>query len=185
MSQSVLLGLRYALNPPAPVAAPVLAAAPPATVAAPQNLARSYLLFFDWDSAELSTRANQIILDAAQNAGRVRYTKIDVQGHVAWELIDRSSSIPKLEVETPGLASPTPQARALAMISISSRSRAFSLSFLESFSPLGMALGSRMTAAAVTGPAQGPRPASSTPQTGWGLCASSDQSGPPRRMLSA
>ena len=81
MSQSVLLGLRYALNTPAPVAAPVLAAVPPATVAAPQNLARSYLLFFDWDSAELSTRANQIILDAAQNAGRVRYTKIDVQGH--------------------------------------------------------------------------------------------------------
>ncbi len=35
--------------------------------------------------------------------------KIDVQGHVAWELIDRSSSIPKLEVETPGLASPTPE----------------------------------------------------------------------------
>jgi len=35
--------------------------------------------------------------------------KIDVQGHVAWELIDRSSSIPKLEVETPGLATPAPE----------------------------------------------------------------------------
>jgi len=35
--------------------------------------------------------------------------KIDVQGHVAWELIDRSSSIPKLEVETPGLAAPAPE----------------------------------------------------------------------------
>jgi hypothetical protein len=32
--------------------------------------------------------------------------KIDVQGHVAWELIDRSSAIPKLEVETPGGAVP-------------------------------------------------------------------------------
>ncbi|NQW48914.1 MAG: hypothetical protein HQ464_14235 [Planctomycetes bacterium] len=28
--------------------------------------------------------------------------KIDVQGFVAWELIDRSSAIPKLEIETPG-----------------------------------------------------------------------------------
>ncbi len=33
--------------------------------------------------------------------------KIEVQGHVAWELIDRSSSIPKLVVETPGLAPAT------------------------------------------------------------------------------
>jgi hypothetical protein len=32
--------------------------------------------------------------------------KIDVQGHVAWELIDRSSAIPKLEVELPGGAVP-------------------------------------------------------------------------------
>ena len=32
--------------------------------------------------------------------------KVDVQGHVAWELIDRSSAIPKLEVETPGGAVP-------------------------------------------------------------------------------
>lgn len=32
--------------------------------------------------------------------------KIDVQGHVAWELIDRSSAIPKLEIETPGGAVP-------------------------------------------------------------------------------
>ncbi|MFM9197705.1 MAG: hypothetical protein ACKOWG_18605 [Planctomycetia bacterium] len=32
--------------------------------------------------------------------------KIDVQGHVAWELIDRSTAIPQLEVELPGGAVP-------------------------------------------------------------------------------
>ncbi len=30
--------------------------------------------------------------------------KIDIKGHVVWELIDRSAAIPKIEVETPGLA---------------------------------------------------------------------------------
>ena len=39
-------------------------------------------------------------------------------------------------------------------------------SFLESLSPRGMRSGSRMTAAATTGPASGPRPASSQPATG-------------------
>ncbi len=31
--------------------------------------------------------------------------KIDIKGHVVWELIDRSAAIPKIEVETPGLPS--------------------------------------------------------------------------------
>src|SRR5207237_10070731 len=39
-------------------------------------------------------------------------------------------------------------------------------SFLESFRPRGMRLGSRITAAATTGPASGPRPASSHPAIG-------------------
>ena len=39
-------------------------------------------------------------------------------------------------------------------------------SFLESLRPRGMRSGSRMTAAATTGPASGPRPASSQPATG-------------------
>src|SRR3989338_6029934 len=45
-----------------------------------------------------------------------------------------------------------------------SRSRCFSESFLESASPAMGLLASRITAAALTGPAKGPRPASSTPQ---------------------
>ena len=42
-------------------------------------------------------------------------------------------------------------------------SRRFAVTCLESFSPSGMRTGSRITAAAVTGPASGPRPTSSIP----------------------
>ena len=55
---------------------------------------------------------------------------------------------------------------ALARIGSKSASRCAALSFLESSRPSGMRAGSRITAAATTGPAQGPRPASSMPQTG-------------------
>src|SRR6185312_9382681 len=44
-----------------------------------------------------------------------------------------------------------------------SASRRFSLSFLESSRPAMGRAGSRITAATTTGPAKGPRPASSTP----------------------
>ena len=82
LNQSAMLGLRYALNSPA-AAAPE-AAPPPvmsATPAAAPSPSRSYLVFFDWDRADLSVRATQIIADAAQNVTKVQYTKIDVQGH--------------------------------------------------------------------------------------------------------
>ena len=58
------------------------------------------------------------------------------------------------------------QATARALISISSSSRRSCVSALESSMPTGMSSGSRITAPAETGPAHGPRPASSTPQTG-------------------
>ncbi len=81
INHSALIGLRYALftppAAPAPVAAPVMSAVNTATPAP----SRSYLLFFDWDRADLSVRATQIIADAASNATKVQYTKIDVEGH--------------------------------------------------------------------------------------------------------
>jgi outer membrane protein OmpA-like peptidoglycan-associated protein len=83
INQSVLIGLRYALytapavQPAASAPVPVMAAVP-AAAPAPSH---SYLLFFDWDRADLSLRATQIIAEAAQNSTKVRYTKIDVQGH--------------------------------------------------------------------------------------------------------
>ena len=53
---------------------------------------------------------------------------------------------------------------ALLLISVAKKSRRFSLSFLESAKPSMGLSPSRMTQAAVTGPAHGPRPASSIPQ---------------------
>ncbi|MDJ0387020.1 OmpA family protein [Roseomonas sp. E05] len=77
-NHSVFVGLRYAFNqptPPAPV--PVVA---PAPAAAPAP-ARTYLVFFDFDRADLTDRARQIIAEAAQNSGRVQSTRIEVAGH--------------------------------------------------------------------------------------------------------
>jgi opacity protein-like surface antigen len=61
-NHSILIGLRYAFGatPPPPVAAPVAPA--PAPAPAP---ARTYLVFFDFDRADLTDRARQIIAEAA------------------------------------------------------------------------------------------------------------------------
>lgn len=76
-NHSLLIGLRYAFNPPAPPPPPVVAPAP-AVVPAP---ARTYLVFFDFDRADLTDRARQIIADAAQASTRVQTTRIEVAGH--------------------------------------------------------------------------------------------------------
>jgi len=75
-NHSLLLGVRYAFNAPRPAAAAV--APTPAPAAAP---ARTYLVFFDWDRADLTDRARQIIAEAATNARTVRSTRIEVAGH--------------------------------------------------------------------------------------------------------
>ena len=76
-NHSVMLGLRYALFQPPPPPPPVAVAAP-AVAPAP---ARTYLVFFDWDRADLTARAREIIAEAASNAGRVQATRIEVAGH--------------------------------------------------------------------------------------------------------
>ena len=75
-NHSLLLGVRYAFNtaPPPPPAAPV----PPTPVVTP---ARTYLVFFDWDRADLTDRARQIVREAAQASTRVQTTRIEVQGN--------------------------------------------------------------------------------------------------------
>ena len=74
-NHSVMLGVRYAFNAaPPPVAAPV-APAPRA------EAARTYLVFFDWDRANLTDRARQIIAEAAQATTRVQVTRIEVSGY--------------------------------------------------------------------------------------------------------
>jgi outer membrane protein OmpA-like peptidoglycan-associated protein len=83
-NHSAFLGLRYAFNAPRPMAPVVPVAVAPAAAPAP---ARTYLVFFDFDRADLTDRARQIIAEAAQNAGRVQTTRIEVAGHA-----DRSGS---------------------------------------------------------------------------------------------
>ncbi len=71
-----LFGIRYAFGvapPPPPPPPPVVTPAP-----AP---ARTYLVFFDWDRADLTARAWQIIREAAENSRRVAYTRIEVNGY--------------------------------------------------------------------------------------------------------
>ena len=69
-NHSILLGLRYAFS--APRAAPTPAATPVAA-------ARTFLVFFDWSSADLTDRARQIIGEAATARG-TGVTRIEVNG---------------------------------------------------------------------------------------------------------
>ena len=81
-NHGVLVGLHYAFGamaPMAPAAAP--APAPAKTVAPAPAPARTYLVFFDWDKADLTARAKQIISEAAANVARVAVTRIEVSGH--------------------------------------------------------------------------------------------------------
>jgi outer membrane protein OmpA-like peptidoglycan-associated protein len=66
-------GLRLTFGQPAPLPTP--AAVPAAAVA------RSYLVFFDWDKTTLTDRARQIIREAADNSTKVQYTRIEVNGY--------------------------------------------------------------------------------------------------------
>jgi OOP family OmpA-OmpF porin len=74
----LVFGVRYAFNAPPPAASP-MAPAPLATPApAP---ARSYLVFFDWDRADLTDRAKAIVKQAADNSTHVQVTRIEVNGY--------------------------------------------------------------------------------------------------------
>ena len=67
-------GLRYALG-----VAPLPVPNPP--VPTPPLIARSYLVFFNWDRDDLTDRARQIVAEAAANFGRVQVTRIEVDGY--------------------------------------------------------------------------------------------------------
>ncbi|MGK7871332.1 OmpA family protein [Falsiroseomonas sp. E2-1-a20] len=79
LNHSLLLGIRYAFGvapPPPPVVEPVA----PAPAQQPA-VARTYLVFFDFDRADLTDRARQIIADAAQASTQLQTTRIEVAGH--------------------------------------------------------------------------------------------------------
>ncbi len=74
-NHSLLLGVRYAFNTAPPAAVATVAPTPAVTPA------RTYLVFFDWDRADLTDRARQIIAEAAAASTRVQTTRIEVQGN--------------------------------------------------------------------------------------------------------
>jgi outer membrane protein OmpA-like peptidoglycan-associated protein len=80
--QSVMLGFRYAFLNGASQPPPIQTISPvptPYTTPAPQPM-RTYLVFFDWDRADLTPRARSIVAQAAQASTQVQTTRIDVSG---------------------------------------------------------------------------------------------------------
>ena len=66
--------------------APMPTVEPPAPTAAPAPVpqvqpARTYLVFFDWDRADLTERARQIVATAAAASTHVQTTRIEVNGY--------------------------------------------------------------------------------------------------------
>ena len=98
-----MIGLRWSLGAPAPMpepqpaakpiaqpmAQPVAPPPPPAPVVEPaaEVVPRTYLVFFDWDRADLLPGSQAIVREAAANAGKATLTKIVTTGHA-----DRSGS---------------------------------------------------------------------------------------------
>ncbi len=81
---SLMFGFRYAFDPegvnevPVP-GGPVGYVPPQQPVALPA--VRSFLIFFDFDRADLTPRARDIVAEAVRSTQRVPVTRIDVSGH--------------------------------------------------------------------------------------------------------
>ena len=73
-NHSFLIGFRYAFG-----VAPAAAANAPMPVA--DAGAKTFLVFFDWNRADLTPRAQGIVRDAASYSTATRYTRIDVDGN--------------------------------------------------------------------------------------------------------
>ncbi len=72
-NHSIMLGIRYAFGAaPAPMPAPM----PVADMGA-----KTFLVFFDWDKADLTARSEGIVHDAAAYSTHAQYTRIDVDGN--------------------------------------------------------------------------------------------------------
>ena len=76
-NHSILVGVRYAFGA---ARAPAPMAPAPAAVA-PSPVSRSYIVFFDWDKADLTVRARQIVAEAASSSIKVQYTRLEVNGY--------------------------------------------------------------------------------------------------------
>jgi outer membrane protein OmpA-like peptidoglycan-associated protein len=93
-SHTFLVGLRWRFGapPPAPMPAAEPAPAPkpapapapeakPAPAPAPEPVQRSFLIFFDWDKADIRADAQKILEAAAAAAKKGNYVKIQLTGH--------------------------------------------------------------------------------------------------------
>jgi OmpA-OmpF porin, OOP family len=76
-NQSILIGVRYAFGVTPPPLPPVAAAPAPQ----PPPPARTFLVFFDWDRADLTERARSVIAEAARSASGGQVTRIAVNGY--------------------------------------------------------------------------------------------------------
>ena len=85
-NHEILVGLRYSFGRAPPP--PRQPASLPVAVPAPAP-ARTYLVFFDWDSAALTSRGIGVVEQAAQNAAHVQTTTIEVDGYA-----DTSHALP-------------------------------------------------------------------------------------------
>ncbi len=72
------LAYNFGAPPPPPPPPPPAEMQPPT---APTIPVRTYLVFFDWDRADLTSRARQIVLTAAQASTHVQTTQIEVDGY--------------------------------------------------------------------------------------------------------
>jgi outer membrane protein OmpA-like peptidoglycan-associated protein len=75
----IRLQLKFGQPPSAPP--PAAAAAPPPPPPPEVAPARTYLVFFDWDRADLTARARQIVATAAAASTHVPITRIEVDGY--------------------------------------------------------------------------------------------------------
>lgn len=70
------VGLQYAFNTPAAPAKAEVSVAPPAPTPA-----RTYIVFFDWDSSKLVNHSKEIVDRAAEASTHVQTTRIEVNGY--------------------------------------------------------------------------------------------------------
>lgn len=85
-SHNVFAGLTYNFGSNQPPAPPMVEAVTPPPAAEPE-LARSYVVFFDWNSTAITAEADAIIHDAANAAASLGVARIELTGHA-----DRSGS---------------------------------------------------------------------------------------------
>lgn len=76
-SHAIMAGLRFAFAEPKPAPQAVVETPMPAT----PDLPRTYLVFFDWDKADITPEASAIIKTAAANANEMSVVRLVLTGH--------------------------------------------------------------------------------------------------------